>query len=312
MEELNKALAEAQVQLRTAKRLRADLDATRESLRRQRLRLRGLKAVLDQEGADIARLEGLSLAGLFYTVLGSKEEQLAKEKQEYLAAKLRYDECQEAVSALEREAQDMKAQLRGLGDVEERYQSILARKEAAIREAGDETAARLARLAEEQANLSADRHELREAISAGQVVLAGLDEVVAALRSASNWGTWDILGGGTFATLAKHSRLDDARAAAHRVQQLLRRFQRELADVAAAEADLDIDVGSFATFADYFFDGLIADWVVQSRMSKSLESVMGVQRRVQETNRRLQRRMDEVRRRAGEIDRDRQRLIAEG
>jgi hypothetical protein len=33
-------------------------------------------------------------------------------------------------------------------------------------------------------------------------------------------------------TAAKHSKIDDAQASAHRVQQLLRRFQRELADVA--------------------------------------------------------------------------------
>jgi hypothetical protein len=64
-----------------------------------------------------------------------------------------------------------------------------------------------------------------------------------------NWGTWDVIGGGLISTAVKHSRIDRARASAHQVQQLLRRFQRELGDVGAT-SDITIDIGSFATFAD--------------------------------------------------------------
>ncbi|MFT5872480.1 MAG: hypothetical protein ACI8WT_001411 [Clostridium sp.] len=40
--------------------------------------------------------------------------------------------------------------------------------------------------------------------------------------------------------------------------------------------NIDINISSFETFADYFFDGLISDWVVQSKICESLDSVQSV------------------------------------
>lgn len=77
-------------------------------------------------------------------------------------------------------------------------------------------AARLAEVARELADASASSKELQEAIAAGDAVLKELAQVIASLKSASNWGVWDLLGGGLLAGLVKHSRLDDARSAAQR------------------------------------------------------------------------------------------------
>ena len=145
-------------------------------------------------------------------------------------------------------------------------------------------------------------------VDAGNAVLNGLQSVIASLKSARNWGTWDLLGGGLIATAVKHSRIDGARASAHQVQQLLRRFQRELADV-DARSDIDIDIGSFATFADYFFDGLIVDWVVQSRIGRSLDSANRVADQVRNTLRALQKNLADVQEKAGNVSQKRQMLI---
>lgn len=77
-----------------------------------------------------------------------------------------------------------------------------------------------------------------------------------------------MVGGGLLATAIKHSRIDEARGKAALAQQSLERLRRELADV-GARVDLGVDIGSFLTFADYFFDGLIVDWVVQSRINEA-------------------------------------------
>lgn len=307
--ELDRELVELQAELRRRQKLQKDLAAAQASLRWKATRLATLAAALARESADVQRLEGLSLQALFYTLLGSKEEQLQKERQEHLMARLEHDECRDAVAALEREVRDLQAQLAALGDLDARYTALLARREAALRTESAEDAARLDALAGELANATADARELAEAIAAGNAALGGLDEVVNALESASGWGVWDLLGGGTLTTLVKHSRLDDARAAAHRVQQLLRRFQRELADVAASEPGLTVDVGSFATFADFFFDGLIADWVVQSRMERALQSAASVRDSVRRTVRRLEGQLAAARRRASELEAERRRLL---
>ena len=75
-----------------------------------------------------------------------------------------------------------------------------------------------------------------------------------------------------FFDLAKHSHLDDAQEAIERLQSQLRRFKTELADV-TIQADMQVNVDGFLRFADYFFDGLFADWAVLDRISQSQSQV---------------------------------------
>jgi len=72
---------------------------------------------------------------------------------------------------------------------------------------------------------------------------------------------------------------------------------------------LNIDIGSFATFADFFFDGLIADWIVQSRISQSRENALRVLKQVENVKRRLERALDEAEREIERITYERQELI---
>lgn len=54
-----------------------------------------------------------------------------------------------------------------------------------------------------------------------------------------------------------------------------------------ARGDLKMDVGSFLTFADYFFDGIIADWMVQSKIGDALNQVREARRQVGGIRKRL-------------------------
>lgn len=117
-----------------------------------------------------------------------------------------------------------------------------------------------------------EERELREAIAAGQEVLFRLDAVSKSLDSASNWGIWDMLGGGMFVTWAKHSRLNDAREQARRAQEACRVFARELKDV-QIQLDVNLELDGFLTFADYFFDGFFADVMVQSRIGSMRDDI---------------------------------------
>jgi len=308
LEELNKQLIEIKEKSRRRYKLINALERAQQTLCEQSSRLRHLEANLKKEDADVRKLEGLSLTGLFHTILGSKDEQLDKERQEYLAAKLKYDECNYSVTTLESEVDNLKIQIASLGDIESQYKSILARKEKLISEARNDKAKTLLDLSEELADAESDVRELQEAIDAGNAVLNGLESVIASLKSAKNWGTWDMIGGGLIATAVKHSRIDDARASAHQVQQLLRRFQQELADV-GSRSEIAIDIGSFATFADYFLDGLIVDWVVQSRIGRSLDSATHVADQVRNTVRTLQKNLTEVQEKANKTIQKRNVLI---
>ena len=177
-----------------------------------------------------------------------------------------------------------------------------------IAEAQDEKTEGLLRFSEELAEAQSDLKELEEAISAGEAVGEGLERVLKSLKSAKGWGTFDMVGGGIIATAIKHSKIDEAWNSAHQVQQLLRSFQRELGDV-GARAELTVDIGSFSKFADYFFDGLIADWVVQSRIKSSLENTVQAQKGVQDIINRLKQSKIKVQEKTDLIREGRQTLL---
>ena len=56
------------------------------------------------------------------------------------------------------------------------------------------------------------------------------------------------------------------------LQSQLRHFKTELADIQIS-ANMQVNIDGFLRFADYFFDGLFADWAVGDKISQSLSSV---------------------------------------
>lgn len=121
--------------------------------------------------------------------------------------------------------------------------------------------------------ISANREkEIREAIQAGQEALSLLNQAKESLNSAGNWGLLDLFGGGTISTFMKHSKMNNAERLVQDARYALKRFQRELMDVDNV-SEFHIETGDFLSFADYFFDGIIADWLVQSRISDAKRQV---------------------------------------
>jgi len=103
LDSLNERLIQARERLRSKQKLEAMLKQARNDLYGDVSRCRSLKERLDAEQSDVEKLEGTSLASLFYAVLGTKDDRLEKERQEFLAARLKYDEANEARQASEAE-----------------------------------------------------------------------------------------------------------------------------------------------------------------------------------------------------------------
>ena len=127
-----------------------------------------------------------------------------------------------------------------------------------------------------------NQQELREAISAGERALISLRAAQDQLRSAGNWGVADLLGGGMLTTFFKHQRLGEAERSLEIAQSDLRRFQNELRDIRET-----LDISDFLAFADYFFDGLVADLMVQSKIRQAQERIGLAIQRVEALLRRL-------------------------
>ena len=125
--------------------------------------------------------------------------------------------------------------------------------------------------------------EVREARAAGIRALNSLRKAQGYLDSARGWGILDMLGGGMISSLIKHSKLSDAQRCIDQAQYDLDAFRRELADVNLPYAEID----GFLTFADFFFDGFLADLMVQSRINDAREKLEDACRRVEDVLRQL-------------------------
>ena len=96
-----------------------------------------------------------------------------------------------------------------------------------------------------------------------------------------------MFGGGFFSTMLKHSKMDHAKQNMDQAKYDLRNFSRELNDVNMA-CDLHIDTGDFLSFADYFFDGFVVDWMVQDRINTAKRQVEEAIRRTESIVNQLQ------------------------
>lgn len=116
------------------------------------------------------------------------------------------------------------------------------------------------------------RKEMKEAIDAGERALISLKNAKEKLNSAGNWGLFDMFGGGFISTMMKHSKMNDAGQLMETAKADLKNFQKELRDI-NVPLDLRMEVGSFLSFADFFFDGFVADYLVQSKIADAKEQV---------------------------------------
>lgn len=115
-----------------------------------------------------------------------------------------------------------------------------------------------------------DQREIREAIQAGEAALRSLERAKEKMGSAKNWGIFDMMGGGLFSSLFKHSKIDRASADIEEAKRQLAVFKRELEDVSISE-DFSVEIGDGLRFIDTFLDNVFADVVVQSRINSAIE-----------------------------------------
>ena len=259
------------------------LEAAAAELRNQQedytARARELEQVFRKEQADVDRLEGRSLSAFFYSVVGRMDEKLTREQQEAYAARVKYDAAARELAGIQADLRRCEAELEGLKGCEARCAAVLEEKAQALKASGGPAAMDILRLEERMAYLDGQERELKEACAAGEAALATADQIADNLDSADGWGTWDLVGGGLITDLMKHSRLDDAQAAVSHLQSQLRRFKTELADVTVS-ADFQVNIDGFLRMADYFFDGIFADWAVLDRIQNSQAQVHGTRNQI--------------------------------
>ena len=229
-----------------------------------------LEKTMQKEQDDVDRLNSRSLAAFFYRATGKIGEKLTKEEAEAYAASVKYEAAKNELQAVSDDIDYCQRRLSQLQDCEQQYEKVLEEKTEQIKKSGVPEAGRIMNLENEIAFLETQQKEIQEAVTAGKRALDITRKILEDLDSAKNWSTFDLMGGGLIADMAKYDRLNKVQDKIQDLQAALRGFRTELADVTERiSGDLHVEIGDFLHFADYFFDGLFTDWMVYDKINDS-------------------------------------------
>lgn len=274
-EEINKELEQLLQGVNRYNKIKAMIASLNTQVEEQEKKLQIYKNELEKENIDVEKLNKINITSLFYSILGSKDKQMEKERQELLAAQLKYEDINRQIEDTKYQISKLEAEKSELEYCEKEYKELYDKKYQILKNQTGSYADKISEIEKNILVMKSNMNEIEEAINAGQLVIDELNNTRKSLDSAEGWGTWDLLGGGLLSDIAKHSHIDEARESASEVQSLLNNFRTELTDVKVT-SEININIEGFVKFADFFFDGLIADWVVQSHIRDSIESIENV------------------------------------
>jgi hypothetical protein len=263
-------LSQGIARLHKVEAMTAQLESAKRNLS---LKENEFKKILEKESLDVEKLENGSFAAAFLAFVQKLEGRIEKERAEMLAAKLKYDQAVKDIQDVNYHLSELSAERLKYAGFQKEYDTLLAQKKESLLRHNGETAQRILELTKEINKLKNRLKETREAILAGKEVLDCLSGILDSLKTAENWGTWDIFGGGMIASWEKHENVDYAMSQTERAQFLLRRFKTELVDV-KIDSEICMDhIDGFSRFADFFFDNFITDMFIQKKIAASYQNV---------------------------------------
>lgn len=236
---------------------------------------------VQKEYADVENLEKLGLKTMFYKVLGSKETQMEKERQEYLQASLKYDQVKKSLELLEFEYNLLKKKIDALPAIEKRLDELSKQQELELMNMQGNAGLELKKIYAQIETQQRMIIDINEAVKAGSTALQSLDNVIAGLQQAHNWGQWDMSGRNPMSNHLKYTAIDKAKDWAYEANRQLKIFEKELLDVyRRIPEDFQLHLDSFNRFIDVFFDNLITDWIIQQKIHNALNNSLNTRDKV--------------------------------
>ncbi len=226
LEAINSQLIEARKTIRERDRILDLMAFIDNELIQKRKDLSILVTKLKYEKQDVKELETLSLAALYFKILGVHQDKLEQEVQEYLEAKLNVEQCKLTIASKENYQKELEAQLIALAKCDDQYTQLHQIQDEILLNIDHHKQHDLQKVIDRISQKQALAEEVNEAIEAGNVVNIKLNEIIKIISEGK-----DLTGG-----WSKHFSLDPISKAVTEsmaLQPKLDRFQEELADITA-------------------------------------------------------------------------------
>lgn len=123
------------------------------------------------------------------------------------------------------------------------------------------------------------RKELMEAREASNEVIELLDLAISKLKSAKNWGIWDIMGGGLISNLIKRNKISSANQLIQELNIAMKRLMVELDDI-DMKALYGLSETTWDLFFDIGFDNIFTDIRVQREISSNLNKLESLKEKI--------------------------------
>lgn len=123
------------------------------------------------------------------------------------------------------------------------------------------------------------RKELMEAREASNEVIELLDLAISKLKSAKNWGIWDIMGGGLISNLIKRNKITSVNQLIQELNIAMKRLMGELDDI-DMKALYGLSETTWDLFFDIGFDNIFTDVRVQREISSILKKLESLKERI--------------------------------
>ena len=275
MSSTSKKIGEIQIKIRELEKVQRHLTDLTHKINLLKKEQKDLKSSMIEKDELVKDLEGLSLKGIFYKVLGSKEEQIEKGRQDFLEVYLKLEEVNKAIDSLSFEEKILAEKSGKQRSYEAELEQLIVQHEKELMQSNSKEGARLKEIAKLMDHTKLMIWEIGEAEQAGTLAVRKLEEILHFLRSARNWGRGS---SDRWMAYRRQTNIDRAKRSAHQARQQLYVFQRELSDLYAQTPDyagglqLDLYQGFLATL----FRNMISDFVLQQKIRNTLGNVNSV------------------------------------
>jgi DNA repair exonuclease SbcCD ATPase subunit len=274
-EEINQELKLLEEKVFIKDTVRRQLKRLKKDLEEHKRTRTFLFADLKKEQKDVDQLKNTSLASLFYSIIGQKAQKLEEEEKEVLEAKLKVDKMDAELSVIEAEIEYEVGRLREIEEAEFHYDALLKKKKEQVLALGPK-GDKIREKEREIGVLKKILQEIFEAVRAGQKAKQSLHSASDTLRSARNWGVYDILSDDSLiSSLVKQNKVKNAQVDMARANRYLKSFQAELEDVKTIRQTItsELEFSTLVKSLDIWLDNIFTDFHVQRRINNARNDV---------------------------------------
>jgi len=241
-------------------------------LQTQKNKLAKLDQIVQKEHRDLLVLEQFSLKQLFSTILVDKEAQLEKERQEYLLAALKYNECQELVELLQYEMEVLDKQLQSEGYVSNKLESILSDLKLKNIDSKSEDLVLLKKYNQELKDLIKLKGEAKEAATVVSELKSSFRIILEALQQANRYDDWgEFYKQRQLAKVKKKQYIDRAQEQVYRIRKQFIFLRSELLDLEEFKTSFSEAQDLIIDFNLNYYNDLITDWINVLKLNETLD-----------------------------------------